>query len=269
MKSSVLILLVSLFFISCSEYQKVVRGDLASEKYAMADSLYQKGKYKKALKLQEQIVPAFRGKPQAEKLMFMYANTFYMLEDYYLAGYQFERFASSYPKSDSLELASFKSAQSYYQLSPIYSLDQTDTFTALEKLQEFIGKFPNSQYRAGINEMVSELRHKLETKEFEVAKQYLRVSDYKAAIAAFDNFITDNPGSEYRKEAFFGRLQAAYELAIRSVPKLVDERLIVAQGYYNSFARYYKDSDLKAEADVISEDIQNRLDSNKETIILN
>ena len=83
----------------------------------------------------EQVVPVYRGKPQAEKLMFMYSNTYYQLEDYYLSGYQFERFIVSYPKSDSVELASYKSASSYYQLSPRYSLDQTDTYIGLEKLQ--------------------------------------------------------------------------------------------------------------------------------------
>ena len=253
---------------SCSQYQATLRGEDISGKFKMADSLYQAGKYKKGLKLMEQIVPSYRGKPQAEKLMFMYANTFYLLEDYYLAGYQFERFETSYPKSDSVEVASYRSAKSYYELSPRYSLDQKDTDKALEKLQGFIDKYPNSEYRKGINDLVSELREKKEFKEFETAKQYLHISDYKASIGAFDNFITDNPGSVFRKEAFFLRLKAAYELAIRSVPSLVEERLNAAQGYYNSFAKYYKDTNLKADADEISEDIQRRLNSNNETTSL-
>ncbi len=269
MRTSLLILFVSLSFISCSEYQQVLRGDDTARKFSMADSLYEIGKHKKALQLMEQIVPAYRGKPQAEKLMFMYANTFYNMEDYYLAGYQFERFETSYPKSDSVEIASYRSAKSYYELSPRYSLDQKDTDTALEKLQGFIDKYPNSEYRIGVNELVSELRYKKEKKEYEVAKQYLHISDYKAAISAFDNFITDNPGSQFRKEAFFGRLDAAYKLAINSVPSKVEERLITAQGYYNSFAKYYNETDLKADADKISEDIKERLNTNKETTSLN
>ena len=170
----------------------------------MADSLYQAGKYKKALVMMEQVVPQYRGKPQAEKLMFMYANTFYKLEDFYLAGYQFERFETSYPKSDSVEVASYKSAISYYELSPRFSLDQKETITGLEKMQSFVNKYPNTDKRAEINDKVAELRGKLEKKDFEVAKQYLRISDYKAAIAAYDNFISDHPGSKHRKDAFFG-----------------------------------------------------------------
>lgn len=245
---------------SCSQYQQVLRKDDMGKKYAFADSLYRIGKYKKGLKLMEQLVPAYRGKPQGEKLMFIYANTYYNLEDYYLAGYQFERFTQAYPQSDSVEVAAFKSAKSFYQLSPRYSLDQKDTDKGLEKLQEFINQYPNSDKRTEANTLVAELRNKLEKKQFEVAKQYLRVEDYKAAIGAFDNFITDNPGSIYRKDAFYGRFLAAYKLAINSIPVLVQERLRTAKVYYNNFIKYYKDTDLAPEAMEINQDIENRLE---------
>lgn len=244
---------------SCSQYQRVLRKDDMGKKYAFADSLYKMGKYKKALKLMEQIVPSYRGKPQGEKLMFIYANTYYNLEDYYLSGYQFERFVQAYPQSDSAEVASFKMAKSFYQLSPRYSLDQKDTDKGLEKLQEFINQYPNSSKRMEANTLVSELREKLEMKDYETAKQYLRVEDYKAAIAAFDNFITDHPGSKYRKDAFYGRFVAAYKLAINSIPSLVQERLITAKGYYNNFIKYYQDTDLAPEAAEIYKDIESRV----------
>ena len=207
----------------------------------------------------EQIVPSYRGKPQGEKLMFIYSNTYYNLEDYYLAGYQFERFTQAYPQSDSAEVASFKAAKSFYQLSPRYSLDQKDTDKALEKLQEFINRYPNSDKRMEANTLVAELREKLETKEFEVAKQYLHVEDFKAAIGAYDNFITDNPGSHYRKDAFYGRFVSAYQLAIRSIPSLVQERLTTAKGYYNSFMKYYKDTDLAPKATEIFQELEKRI----------
>src|SRR5690554_1557 len=182
-----IILCLTILLSSCSQYQEVLRKDDMGKKYAFADSLYKQGKYRKGLKLMEQLVPNYRGKPQGEKLMFIYANTYFNLEDYYLAGYQFERFTQAYPQSDSVEVAAFKSAKSFYHLSPRYSLEQKDTHKALEKLQEFINGYPNSDKRIEANQLVSELQEKLEKKEFEVADQYLRVEDYKAAIEAFDN----------------------------------------------------------------------------------
>ncbi|MBV1922604.1 MAG: outer membrane protein assembly factor BamD [Flavobacteriaceae bacterium] len=263
MRTTLLLILSILLFTSCSEYQRVLKNDDTAKKYSMMNTMYENGKYKKALKLMEQIVPAYRGKPQAEKLMFMYANTFYNLEDFYLAGYQFERFATSYPKSDSVEIASFKGAQSYYELSSRFSLDQEETYKGLEKLQSFIDKYPDSELRTDANAKVAELNNKLEKKSIETAKQYLRISDYKAAIESFDNFILDNPGSVYRKNAYFGKFEAAYRLAINSFPSLVKDRLITAKGYYNNFAKYYGDSDLKEDSDKLIEDVNKRLNEYK------
>ena len=259
MRTSLLSVFALLLLSSCSHYQKLLKSDDAPAKYAMADSLYKQGKYKKSLKLMEQIVPVYRGKPQAEPLMFRYANTFFNLEDYYLAGYQFERFEASYPKSDSVEVAAFKSAKSYYELSPRYSLDQTDTYTALEKLQAFINKYPDSEKMADANTLVRELRGKLEKKDYEVAKQFLRISDFKASIAAYDNFIADHPGSIYRKDAFYERSEAAYLLAINSVPQKVEGRLKEAKIYHQSFMKYYSDSDRREDADELINNIDKRL----------
>jgi outer membrane protein assembly factor BamD len=270
MRSSLLFVFAALLFSSCGEYQKLLRSDDTPKKYAAMDSLYDAGKYKKALKIMEQIVPAYRGKPQAEPLMFKYANTFYKLEDYYLAGYQFDRFETSFPKSDSIEVAAYRSAKSYYQLSPRFSLDQKDTYKALEKLQSYINNYPNSEKRLEANALVQELREKLEKKDFEVAKQYLATAEslgsFKPAIEAFDNFIGDHPGSVYRKDAFYGRLEAQYLMAINSVPSKVEERLVAAKKYYNSFLKYYKDSDLKEDADKIMEDIEKRMPTTETAI---
>ncbi len=103
------------------------------------------------------------------------------------------------------------------------------------------------------------MRDKVEKKQFATAKQYLRLDDgLKAAIEAFDNFILDNPGSTYRAEAFYRRFEAAYKLAINSVESLVPERLLAAKGYYNSFIKYYKDTEWAAPATEMYQDIEAR-----------
>ncbi len=248
---------------SCSSYQKALKSTDVAMKYGLADSLYQAGKYKKALKLMEDIVPAYRGKPQAERLMFFYADTYYQLEDYYLSGYQFERFVRSYPSSDKVEEAAFKGAKSYYELSPRFSLDQEDTYTGLEKLQGYIDQYPDSDLVAEANILVAELNDKLEYKAIQIAKQYYHRDDYKSAIEAFDNFITDFPGSIYRKEAFFLRFDSSYHLAINSFQSLVPQRLEEAKVYYDKFIKYFAESDRREDADEILEEINSRLNVEK------
>lgn len=138
MKKFLSVLFICALFTSCSEYQKALKSEDPGVKFNAAVTQYEKGKYSKAIRLFEQIATAYRGKPQAEKMFYLFAQSYYKTEQYYLAGYQFESFASGYPKSEKLEEASFLAAKSYSKLSPVYSLDQVDTVKAISKLQGFI-----------------------------------------------------------------------------------------------------------------------------------
>ncbi|WP_142786481.1 outer membrane protein assembly factor BamD [Changchengzhania lutea] len=249
MKKFLYLLIVLAVFSSCSEYQKALKSEDIATKFKMGDTLYTQGKYAKANKLFAQIVPEYRGKPQAEKLMFLYSNSFYKMGDFYVAGYQFERFASSYPKSEKLEEASFLGAKSYYMLSPVYTKDQTETKDAIEKLQVFINDFPKSEYISEANTLVKELDFKLEKKAYEIAKQYNHISDYQASIKSFDNFIYEFPGSSLREHALFYRLDSAFNLATNSVEYKKEKRLKDAKEYYEAFKKAYVNSEYINDAD--------------------
>ena len=82
MKKIVSLLLVVVFFCSCNEYQKALKTEDVAVKFEMATQLYDAGKYAKAIRLFEQIAPSYRGKPQAEKLFYMFAQSYYKTEQY-------------------------------------------------------------------------------------------------------------------------------------------------------------------------------------------
>jgi len=153
----ILLAAVSLVMHSCSEYQKVLKNEDVKAKYDMAEKYYEAKDFKRANRLLEQIAPKYVGKPQGERVQFFLANSFYQIENYNFAGYQFERFLKSYPKSDKAAEASFLGAKSYFMLSPVYSIDQTDTDKALDKLQLFINSYPESEFLAEANSMAKEL----------------------------------------------------------------------------------------------------------------
>lgn len=264
-KSSGVILIASFLLFSCSEYQKVLKNPDITKKYEMAERLYSEGSFKKANRLLEQIAPQFVGKPQGERVMFFLADSYFKVGDYNFAGYQFERFLKSYPKSDKAVEAAFLGAKSYYLLSPRYSLDQTDTEKALGKLQQFINTYPDSEFLAEANAMARELTTKQEKKAFEIAKQFVKLGKYYtldyniSAISALDNFISDHPGSIYREEAFFLRLQSATNLALNSTFSKKYQRLQDAEAAYNSFMRYYSESQYADDARELYEDIQKEM----------
>tara|TARA_Y100001933_G_scaffold264990_1_gene334095 strand:+ start:11776 stop:12498 length:723 start_codon:yes stop_codon:yes gene_type:complete len=230
----------------------------------MAEKLYNEGDYRRAIRLFEQIAPKYVGKPQGERVMFFFADSYFKNGDYYLSGYQFERFVKSYPRSDKIQEASFMGAKSYYELSPRYSLDQTDTDKALAKLQTFINNYPDSEYYDEANAMAKELTTKKEKKQIEIAKQFNKLGKFNlpiliSAITAFDNFITDNPGSVYREEAFYYRIEAATELALNSTEDKKPGRLEDALDSYNNLLRYFPETKFKKEADKLAETIREEM----------
>ncbi len=266
-----LFLIFSLLLFSCSEYQKVMKSDDVKKKYDLAQRLYEEEDYKRANRLFEQIAPKYVGRPQGERVMFFLANSFYEIEDYNFAGYQFERFLKSYPRSNRAPEAAFFGAKSYYMLSPRYSLDQTDTDKALIKLQNFINAYPESQYLEEANAMAQELTTKKQKKEFEIAKQFNKLGksyilDYNiAAIAAMDNFISDHPGSIYREEAFYRRLEASTTLALNSTTRRKKERLENAKDAYNLLMRSYPESTFSEQANNLMAQLDEELKAFEET----
>ena len=238
--STLMLLLTTL--VSCSDYQKLLNSDDTSKKYKQAEVYYNSGEYRKANRLFEQIIPKFRGKPQSQRIIFFFADSYFQTKRYYLAAIQYQNFVKSYPKSDRIQEASFKEAKSYYYSSPSFSLDQEDTYTAIEKLQVFINLYPTSEYSVEANQLISELQEKLEQKDFEISKQYFTIRDYKAAIKSSDNFIANFPGTKFREEALYTKFNASYQIAINSIFSLKKQRLSELQQQLNIILRYYPET---------------------------
>ena len=259
MKKIVLLVLAVVFLHSCNEYQGALKSEDLGVKYEMATKLYDAGKYSKAIRLLDQMAPTYRGKPQAEKMFYMYAQSYYKTEQYYLAANQFESFVSNYPKSEKLEEAAFIGASSFAKLSPNYSLDQTDTTKAIEKLQEFIDAYPNSSKNLEANKILKSLNEKIERKVFENAKGYNTIMDYKASLIAFDNFISDYPGTPLKEDALFYKYDSAFQLAINSVPLKMEERLNSAKLAYSNLMKFKSETKYKEKANQMLVQIDKKL----------
>jgi outer membrane protein assembly factor BamD len=92
------------------------------------------------------------------------------------------------------------------------------------------------------NDLVQELRIKLEYKAFEIAKQYNTIRDYKSALIVLEDFISDYPGTPYREDALFYLLDSSYELAVNSIQSKKLERLNNAKKLYDELIRTYPET---------------------------
>ncbi|WOC40478.1 outer membrane protein assembly factor BamD [Polaribacter sp. HL-MS24] len=246
-KNLACLLVLSVMLFSCGEYQKVLNKGSEEEQYKMAVKLYESQNYSKALRLFEKITPYYRGRPQMERIQYMVAQSNFNEKNYTTAGYYFDRFAENYPKSSKKEEAAFLSAYSYKLASPVFSLDPTDTNKALEAFQGFINDYPDSEKLGEANKHYAELRIKLQRKSFEIAKTYYRTADYdlrnyKAAIQAFDNLLSDYLGSEFKEEALYYRLKAAHDFVLKSFDRRKLERIKDAIDAYEKLKRNFPES---------------------------
>ena len=238
-----IIVFLSSILLSCNEYQKLLNStDNETEKYNAAEKYYNNGEFRRANALIEQLIPSYRGKPQGERLVFFFADSYFQTKLYYSAAIQFENFIKSYPNSQRIQEAYFMEAKSYYMLSPLYTLDQDDTYTGIDKLQVFINRFPNSEYVPEALELMDDLQNKLEEKDFEISKQYYTIRDYTSAIKALDNFVADNPGTIFREEALYYKWLSQFEIAINSIESRIVDRVTELERSLDNFLRNYPDT---------------------------
>ena len=258
-KNSIVGLLIALLVSSCGEYSKVLNKGTSAEQYTLASKLYKDGKYNKALPLFEKVIPAYRGKPQMERIQFMVADANYQTKNWLLAAYHFDKFTKNYPRSTKREEALFQSAHSYYKAIPRSSLDQSDTNKAIEAFQRFIDTYPSSDRIAQANKYVKEMQLRLEKKAYDIAYQYYHTENYKAAIVAFDNFLSDNLGTSFKEDALFYKSKAAHDLALNSVLSKKEARIQAAIKAIDRFERNFKNSNYTKEAERLRKDLNNEL----------
>jgi len=242
---------------SCGPYQKALKSTDPEVKLGVIDTLLSQEKYSKAVSLFEQIVPVYRGTDKAEGLAIKYAKALFETRDFPNSAYQYERFVNSHPKSEDREFALFMAAKSHYEMSNVYSRDQRDTKKAMAKIQDYIDIYPSGKYATESNAMISELRLKLDRKAYEIAKNYHHREKFIPALATFENFISDHPGSEFLDDAQFYMLDSQYRYAIKSTVELVPERLQKAKELYDTFVSRYPDSEYLKDAEKIKDKIEN------------
>ncbi|MVN77416.1 outer membrane protein assembly factor BamD [Hymenobacter sp. HMF4947] len=227
---------------SCTGYQKLLKSTNVNEKYAAAIKYYEKGDYFRSGALLEEMIPLLKGRPEAEKAQFYFANTNYMQRNYVLSAYYFKQFIDTYPNSTMVEEASFLRAKSLFRDSPSYELDQTNTVSALETIQDFLNNYATSQFRTEAESMSQELQRKIENKAFQSAKLYYALRYNQAAATAMTNFMQQYPGSVYGEQADYLRLAAQYAWAKESIETKQRERFLDAVAFYQHFVDTYPQS---------------------------
>jgi outer membrane protein assembly factor BamD len=260
MKYWLLLAFSTVFLFACkSEFERIRTSNDPVAILEKANEFYENEEWLRAQTLYDVVIPYYRGKVEAEDLFFKYAYTYYNLEDYILSAHYFKSFANSFINSSKREEAAFMSAYSEYQMSPIPELDQTYTQKAIESLQLFINRYPNSERVATCNRLIDELRLKLEEKAFNQGVLYFNIRQYVSAVTSFQNMLKDFPETQKAEEVYFYILRSSFSYAKNSVLEKREERMKETLEHYNLFKKKFPKSKYRKKALQIKKETEKSL----------
>ena len=183
-----LLIVNTLIFISCSTTS--TRSDIDY------DIEFESGKIalgkKKYIKAQDHFNTVVIGASHTElgdDALFYLGESFFYSKEYLMAIAEYDRLIRKMPFSLFIEKARYRICEAYLTLSPKYFNDQTYSEKALEKLQEFIDDYPNSDERQKAELDIKQLRNKLSEKSYRSGVLYMKMEEYKAALLAFKQVI--------------------------------------------------------------------------------
>lgn len=238
----ILILISLAAVIGCSEYNKVLKSEDYNKKFELANQYFDNEKYLQSIALYEQVYQRFPKQSEGEISYFRIGKAYFLSKDYYMGGYFLGQFTARFPFSTKVEEATFLSAMCSVHHSPEKSLDQTDTELAINSLQQFIDRFPNSELVDSSNQIMDKLRFKLESKSFEAVKLYSRTMNYRAAVTASEIFISNYPVSPYKEEAGYILINNSYLLTKNSIDSKKLERTAQTLERYRTFVSEFPTS---------------------------
>jgi outer membrane protein assembly factor BamD len=202
---------------SCDSYNKILKNPNLTFKYGKAKEFYLKGEYFKAQPLLEELVAAYRGSELSESIYYYYAYCDFQMGAYLTAAYHFKQFNQLFPSSPKGEEMDFMYAYCMYMDSPVFALDQSNSIKAIEGLQLFVNKYPNSSRVEQCNFIIEQLRDKMRVKAYESAMLFYRMQDYRASAVSLKQLLVEYPDLKEREKIKWLITESYFKLASNSI----------------------------------------------------
>lgn len=242
----VLLITIPIVLASCSSKNQIRPGDSLEVAFEKAMRLFERGRYTDASRAFETVLSIGRGTDIAQESQYLLAESYFRNRDFLVAASEYRRYYTNYPRSERRIEAEFNEAICYYRLSPRYKLDQTDTYRAIELMQLFISRYPNTDKSREAASLIDEMREKLAQKEFGAAELYMRVGYYEAAAVYYGLTIDNFPETSFAERALAKQVEAYIRFAENSIPSRQVERFQLAIDSYQKYLQLFPRGDNRA-----------------------
>lgn len=203
-----LIIFISSLAAGCGSGKNTIDTDDPQKAFDIAKRKYDKREYVDAIDDLSFIKIRFPGTDVSDKVQYYLAASYYYQKEYILAAYEFESFVKNFQLSPLMPDAKYMLGNTYYALSPKYSLDQQFTQEAINQYLSFIETYPQDKNVPDAEKRINELRNKLAYKNYWTAELYVKTDNYKAATLYYQAVIDDFQESDWYDDALIGQAEA-------------------------------------------------------------
>lgn len=220
----------------CASHEKRFLALDTEGKLASARAQLERGKWSRAAREYQILAGVLEGTLRYPEVKYGLGRAYAGLKDYPAAEREFTVVLREYAASEWADDALFATAEIYAAQMRPSQLDQTATFQAIEKVREFLRRFPESDRVPEAQALLLEVRSRLARKEYENGRLYLRLGDGLAARTYFLSVVNEYHDTPWSAAAQFG-IAESYEKEGRRDEAIAAYRAVVEGWSGNDLAR--------------------------------
>ena len=199
---AVIISILILLLLSCtSENIKPVPD--AEDQYQIAKREYQEKDWSNAIIEFQKLIFNYPGFARADSAQFLLAMSYFNNKEYPLAAGEFNKLSFSFPTSILTDDAMYYSGVCALKQSPKPELDQEYTHIAIERFEDFLEEYPQSEFVPQAQEKLLEARSKLAKKTYNSAHLYVKMDNYEAALIYLNEVLDLYADTPWASKSFF------------------------------------------------------------------
>ena len=178
--------------LSLAEHLKIGMDYLDEEKYVKAQDEF------------KFVLSRGTGTDYGDDAQFFLAESYFLNDQFILSIKEYENLTRKMAFSPFFEKSRFRICEAYRIESPDYYNDQSYTEKALERYQEFLDDFPESEHGQTVTESMSILRNKLAKKLYETGVLYLKMDEFEPARMSFNSVLDQYYDTDIVEEVHVG-----------------------------------------------------------------
>ena len=183
--------------------------------YAAARYRLNKGQYKLAAQIFDEVERQHPYSPWARRAQLMSAFSYYLARQYPESIQSAQRFISIHPGNKDASYALYLIGVDYFEQIEDVTRDQKITQQALDAMGELIRRYPDSAYAADARIKVDLIRDHLAGKEMEIGRWYQARHEYLAAVIRFRTVVEKYDTTSHVPEALHRLVETYLELGLR------------------------------------------------------